>query len=88
MDIMEYEDEDVVERVAREGNLSRLGGYIRDTLTKREWEIIKYRYGLNGKEEKTQREIATMYGISRSYVFRIEKKALQKLRKCYGDEEV
>ncbi|MCH5266855.1 MAG: RNA polymerase sporulation sigma factor SigK [Lachnospiraceae bacterium] len=87
MDIMEYEDEDVVERVAKEGYLGKLGCYIRSSLTKREWEILKYRYGLQGEEEKTQREIAAMYGISRSYVSRIEKKALAKLRKCYESEE-
>lgn len=83
IDILEYEDEDVVEKVARQGYLAKLEKYIRNSLTKREWEILQMRYGLGGEEEKTQREIAAMYGISRSYVSRIEKKALAKLRKCY-----
>lgn len=87
MDILEYEDEDVVEKVVRQGNLGKLEGYIRDTLTPREWDILKMRYGLKGEEEKTQREIAAIYGISRSYVSRIEKKALEKLRKRYEDNE-
>lgn len=85
MDILEYEDEDVVEKVVRQGNLGKLEGYIKDTLTPREWDILKMRYGLKGEEEKTQREIAAIYGISRSYVSRIEKKALEKLRKRYED---
>lgn len=86
IDILEYEDEDVVEKVARQGYLEKLEKYIKDSLTKREWEILRMRYGLGGEEEKTQREIAAMYGISRSYVSRIEKKALAKLRKCYEEK--
>ena len=52
-----------------------------DTLGKREREIVNERYGLDGHEEETQREIAARLGISRSYVSRIEKKALIKLFK-------
>ena len=55
------------------------------SLTKREKFIINLRYGLNNKQEKTQREIASSIGISRSYVSRIEKKALSKLRKAMND---
>lgn len=51
------------------------------SLDKREKEIIVLRYGLSGKAPKTQREVATMLGISRSYVSRIEKSSLAKLRK-------
>lgn len=87
MDILEYEDEDVVEKVAKQGYLGKLGKYIRESLTQREWEILQMRYGLGGKEERTQREIAAIYGISRSYVSRIEKKALTKLRKCYEEND-
>lgn len=53
---------------------------IRRTLTDRERRIIVLRYGLDGKRAVTQREIAAMLGISRSYVSRIEKSALEKLR--------
>ena len=87
IDVIEYVDEDVVERVTREEDISRLEEYVGQALSKREQEIIRMRYGLNGGEEKTQREIAQMYGISRSYVSRIEKKALEKLRKCYEKQE-
>ena len=52
-------------------------------LTPREAHIIKLRYGLNQQAPLTQREIATLCGISRSYVSRIEKKALEKLRQAY-----
>lgn len=49
-------------------------------LTDRETNIIRLRYGLDGRQPLTQREIATLCGISRSYVSRIEKKALEKLK--------
>lgn len=83
LDIIEYEDEDVTERLTTEGHLSRLDSFLKSALTLREQEIIRMRYGLYGGEERTQREIAQMFHISRSYVSRIEKKALGKLRKCY-----
>ena len=53
---------------------------MKKTLTDREYDIIRLRYGLDGDNEKTQREIADKYGISRSYVSRIEKTALNKLK--------
>lgn len=83
IDVIEYTDEDVVERVTLEDNTVRLEGFIEKSLSSREKDIIRMRYGLGGGKEKTQREIAAIYGISRSYVSRIEKKALEKLRKCY-----
>jgi RNA polymerase sporulation-specific sigma factor len=83
IDVIEYTDEDVVERVTLEEHISRLEEYVEEALNAREKEIIRMRYGLRGSKEKTQREIAQIYGISRSYVSRIEKKALEKLRKCY-----
>ena len=65
-------------------NLRRLQGYIDKVLTEREKEIIILRYGLYGGEEVTQREIADKLEISRSYVSRIEKKALKKLQAAYA----
>lgn len=53
---------------------------MKERLTKREFEIVKLRYGLDGEKEVTQREIAKSMGISRSYVSRIETKALSKLK--------
>ena len=56
---------------------------VKTCLTGREAHIIRLRYGLDGQQPLTQREIASLCGISRSYVSRIEKKALEKLRECY-----
>ena len=62
-----------------------LQSLIDKVLTSREKFIINLRYGLNNTQEKTQREISSSIGISRSYVSRIEKKALSKLRKAMND---
>lgn len=89
LDVLESLDEDIPERMEREENISKLYGFIEDNLTEREKRIIRMRYGvpegpkIPEKPEVTQREIARQLGISRSYVSRIEKKALQKLRKAY-----
>ena len=60
---------------------------VRECLTPREREIISLRYGLGGLMPRPQREIAQKLGISRSYVSRIEKKALQKLEEALGERE-
>ena len=85
VDVIEYRDEDVVERLTTEDHVSQLARFMEEVLSDREKEILQMRYGLQGQKEKTQREIASLYGISRSYVSRIEKKALTKLRKCYQE---
>lgn len=85
VDVIEYHDEDVVERLTTEDHVSQLARFMEEVLSEREKEILQMRYGLQGQKEKTQREIASLYGISRSYVSRIEKKALTKLRKCYQE---
>ena len=64
----------------------RLHQIIRERLTTREAEIIRLRYGLGGTIPLTQREIAASFGISRSYVSRIEKKAVGILRGGFADE--
>jgi len=64
-------------------NISRLHSIINKCLNKREKEIIMLRYGLLTDKEITQREIGEYFGISRSYISRIEKRALQKLRNEY-----
>ena len=51
-----------------------------EKLNERDKEIIELRYGLNGKKEMTQKDVATLLGISQSYISRIEKKVLEKLR--------
>ncbi len=89
MDLLETCDEDVTERMELEENVKKLYQYVESALTRRERDIIRLRYGLPythegiEKKEVTQREIAKKYGISRSYVSRIEKKALEKLRNAY-----
>ena len=83
IDIIEYEDEDIPERLTREQHLRKLKGFMNEVLTKREREILGLRYGLDGQREWTQKEVAQRYGISRSYVSCIEKKALLKLNQCY-----
>ena len=82
MDIM-ASDMDIEENVDTKLHLEVLRGYIDETLTDREKEIVLKRYGIGGKKVQTQRELAKSLGISRSYISRIEKKALEKLRKRY-----
>lgn len=65
----------------------RVLGEVFDVLTPKEQYVIIHRYGLGQREEKTQREIAAALGISRSYISRIEKKAVGKLRKAIGERE-
>ncbi|MBE6787321.1 MAG: sigma-70 family RNA polymerase sigma factor [Ruminococcaceae bacterium] len=72
---------DIVEDLDTKFKLQKLKKILTKTLDKRELEIIELRYGLGGKCELTQREIAKKLGISRSYVSRIEKSALEKLKR-------
>ena len=83
LDVIEQEQVDVVDKMEVEDKLSRLGDMIHEKLNDREKEIIMLRYGLPNREEATQKEIGRRLGISRSYVSRIEKKALEKLRAGY-----
>ena len=83
LDIIEQDQVDVIDRMEAEDKLSRLSGLIHDTLNDREKEIITLRYGLTNEYEVTQREIGRKLGISRSYVSRIEKRALEKLKAAY-----
>lgn len=84
LDIIEQEQPDVIDRMEVEEHLKRLTGLLNDRLDEREKEILILRYGLAGDREVTQREIGKSLGISRSYVSRIEKKALEKLREGFG----
>ena len=77
-------DEDVAEEVDRKMMTEKALSCIKTVLTLRERQIIIMRYGLFGTDELTQREIAEKLGISRSYVSRIEKSALEKLRSALG----
>lgn len=86
MDILPADDLDVADRVSIDADIKKLGPYIKKCLSKKEQEIIIKRYGL-GKRCYTQQEIADDLGISRSYVSRIEKKALLSLYQCYKENK-
>lgn len=83
LDVVVSEDEDVVESLEQDRKVRRLNEIIPQTLSGRELFIIINRYGLYGKKTMTQREIARKLGISRSYVSRIEKRAIEKLRQAF-----
>ena len=80
MEVLLVDDVDVAKQMEVHRDVDILKHHLDEVLTKREALIIKKRYGLYGEEEQTQREIAKSLGISRSYVSRIEKKALEKLK--------
>ena len=82
MDIM-ASDMDVAQDVDTKLHLEVLNAYINEVLTPREKEVIIKRYGIGGGKVQTQRELAKKLNISRSYISRIEKKALEKLRSRY-----
>lgn len=73
-------DEDVFEQLSEQEMIGRMSRAVQTVLEPREREILRMRYGLSGATPLTQREVAEQCGISRSYVSRIEKKALRKLR--------
>ena len=79
MDVV-AEDCDLLEQVSSRDQVIQLRRAVRNCLTEQERLVIELRYGLNGQSPKRQREVAQFTGISRSYVSRIEKRALQKLR--------
>ena len=88
LDVTPQEQPDIVDQMELERSLGKLSGLIDTLLTEREKEIICLRYGLYGGEEVTQREIGKKLDISRSYVSRIEKRALNKLREGFEKMEV
>lgn len=86
-DILEEDTVDVVEQMEHEKDLTRLREILPHVLGKREYQIIAMRFGLEDDVHITQREVAQKLGISRSYVSRIEKKALLKLRDAFLSEK-
>ena len=81
IDVLSSDKDSVVEKVESNIQIRALYAKINTALSEREGEIIRMRYGLVDGKCKTQREIASLLGISRSYVSRIEKKSLKKLKK-------
>lgn len=84
LDILVYDQLDVVESLQIREDVQKLRDIFYKVLSERERDIIAYRYGLRNGYEFTQREIGEKLGISRSYVSRMEKRALEKLRKEFA----
>ena len=87
MDILESEPVDILDEMEQEKNILRLRECLERVLDGRELQVICERYGMLGRKERTQREIAKELGISRSYVSRIEKRAVERLREEFAGEE-
>lgn len=86
MEVLLVDDMDVSKQMEKNRDITLIKKRIDEVLSEREAMIIKKRYGLFGEREQTQREIAASLGISRSYVSRIEKRALEKLKKMLLQE--
>ncbi len=84
MDVIRVDD-DMLETLDAQESCAKVRRCVRTCLTEREARVIALRYGLDGAIPQTQREIAAQCGISRSYVSRLEKKALEKLREALGE---
>ena len=79
-------DDTIADEIELKIHVERVKTLIETRLTEREKEIIIHRYGLMGYDPKTQREVAKFLNISRSYVSRIEKKALESLKESFGND--
>lgn len=83
LDVIEYADPEIPEKIDLKDNIVYLYEIMHQILTARERQVLTMRYGLYGRQSVTQRETAAILGISRSYVSRIEKTAVQKLQKAF-----
>lgn len=84
-EVLENDDRNIEDEVDLKMKIKKLYNKIGEVLKDREKTIIELRFGLDGHKPKTQHEIAKMMGISRSYVSRIETKAIGKLSKEFKD---
>ena len=80
MDVVS-DDEDLLDTISRRETIGKVTKAVERVLTPQERQVIQLRYGLGGQPPQRQREVAALTGISRSYVSRIEKRALEKLRR-------
>jgi len=87
IDVLSVNQESVFNQVEMDMLSKKLDLAMKDCLTDREYKILQLRYGLGGKPAYTQLQTAKMLGISRSYISRIEKKALQKIRQTIKKED-
>ena len=83
-DVISYED-NIAEEVERKIRMQKAVRFVGTVLDERERQIIRMRYGLSGKPAMTQKDVAELLGISRSYVSRIEKGAIEKLQMAFGE---
>lgn len=81
IDLLSENDDEVIEKVEKSILCGKFLRFLKEKLTEREFTVIVLRYGLKGKVPLPQREVAALLRISRSYISRIEKKAIEKLRK-------
>ena len=81
MDVVS-DDEDLLDTISRRETVAKVSQAVEQVLTQQERQVIQLRYGLGGLPPQRQREVAATTGISRSYVSRIEKRALEKLRRA------
>ena len=86
MDVV-AEEGDLLERISTREQICQLREAVQSVLTEQEKQVVELRYGLTGCAPMRQREVSERTGISRSYISRIEKRALQKLRKAIEGEE-
>ena len=87
LDIIESPPIDIVTKYSTREDIRRLMSSMKEILSPKEYQVICLRYGLFGIPEQTQKKIAGKLNISRSYVSRIEKNALKKLRGIFDSEE-
>ena len=83
VDVIEQQQPDIIEDMERSGRIVKMFELMEEKLTDRERRILIMRYGIGGRKEATQSEVGEVLGISRSYVSRIEKKAMEKLREAF-----
>lgn len=86
IEVLETDDKSIEDEIDLKVKIKKLYSKMKEVLKAREKTILELRFGLNGIKPKTQNEIASMMGISRSYVSRIETKAIGKLAKEFKEE--
>lgn len=84
LDVLESDEPEAFEKIVAKENIKKLYELLHRVLTDREQKVLILRYGLYGGKEYTQSEVAKRLSISRSYISRIEKNAIEKLRHCFS----
>lgn len=88
LDMIGSDEDDVISQIEKDLLSEKMDKLLKKCLTKDEYKIICMRYGINGSNVYTQKEIAKEFKISRSYVSRIETKAIKKIRDYIGENNV